>query len=123
MKVFSELVFDAFVRGTTEVYSAPQFNETLGKADDIVLEVEVEEAAGSSPTVTVAHYHSISGKGFAASSGTALFNLIDISAPPYRDVKTQSGPLGGLGRIGVKLGASSGTPTARVRVWAVGRSK
>ena len=121
MKVFNELVFDETVRGTTEVLSRPEFDDVLGQADEIVYEVEVEESGGTSPTLTLRHHSSNSGKGFVAQS--ALVTTADISTNqlPYRDVKAQTTVLGAKGRLGIALGGT--LPTARVRVWACGRSK
>lgn len=121
MKIFEELIFDQTVRSTTEVLSRPEFDELLGKADEIVYEVEVEESSGSAPTVSFRHHSSNSGKGFVAQS--LLINAADIStnALPYRNVVAQTTVIGGRGRVGITLGGT--TPTARVRVWACGRTK
>lgn len=121
MRLFNELVIDQYVRGTAEVVSPPQWNELLGRADDLVYEVEVEESTGTSPTITIRHLQSNSGKKFVGLAN--LINAAAIDNLPFRDIKTQAGPLGGLGQVGVQLGASSGTPTARVRIWACGRAK
>ena len=122
MKIFTEIVFDGTVKGTTEVFSSAQFDELLGKPDEICYEVEVEESSGTTPTISVAHYHSNSGKGHIATTASPLVSAADISSPPYRSVVQQSGQtLGARGRVGVKLLGT--TPTARVRIWATGRSK
>lgn len=118
MRAFNELVFDQTVRGTTEVFSSSDFNDRLGRADELTYEIEVEESSGTSPTITVRHLHSNSGKGFVGMS--AILTAVSISSPPFRDVKTVSGPLGGLGQVGVVLGGTS--PVARVRIWACGRT-
>ena len=118
MVLFNELVLDTVIRGTPEVVSASQRNVVLGKADNVIYEVEVLEATGTAPTLTLRHLHSNGGNGFIGM--TALLAAVDISAPPYRNVKGQAGPLGGLGQVGITLGGTN--PVARVRVWAVGRS-
>lgn len=120
MRAFNELVFDQTVRGTTaEVFSAATWDEVLGRADALVYEIEVEEASGSTPTLTVRHHHSCSGKGFVPLAD--LVTTASLSTLPVRSVVAQVGPLAGLGRVGVSLGAASGTPVARVRIWATGR--
>lgn len=118
MRLFTTLVFDQFVRGTAEVASPPEFNDHLGKASSIVYEIEVEEAAGSSPVISVRHKHSNSGKGFIAL--TNLLTTTALDTLPFRDVKVQAGPLGGLGQVAVQLGGTN--PVARVRIWATGWS-
>ena len=119
MRAFNQLVFDQIVRGTVEVVSSADFNDVLGRADELTYEIEVEDATGTNPTISVRHLHSNSGKGFIG-----LANLLTnaaLSTLPFRDVKTQVGPLGGLGQVGVTLGGT--TPVARVRIWACGRKK
>lgn len=118
MRLFTTLVFDQVVRGTGEVVSPPEFNDLLGKARDLVYEVEVEEAAGTSPTISVRHKHSNSGKGFVALAN--LLTTVALDNLPFRDVKAQPGPLGGQGQIAVQLGGTN--PTARVRIWVTGWS-
>ncbi len=118
MRLFNVLVFDQLVRGTAEVTSAPEFNDLLGKASQLVYEIEVEEASGTSPTISFRHKESNSGKGFVARPNLVTTQALD--ALPYRDVKFQVGPLGGLGQAAVQLGGT--TPTARVRIWVTGWS-
>jgi hypothetical protein len=119
MRLFNQLVFDQIVRGTSEVVSPSDFNDLLGSAYDLTYEVEVEEASGTSPTISVRHLHSCSGKGFIGMAN--LITTAGLGSLPFRDVKTQSGPFAGLGQVGVTLGGTN--PVARVRIWATGRSK
>ncbi len=119
MRLFTHLVFDQIVRGTETAFSPPEFNDSLGKAAKLVYEVEVEDSGGTSPTITVAHWHSNSGKGFVAL--TALVSAQSVADPTYRALVAQSGPLGCQGRVAVTLGGTS--PFARVRIWATGWSE
>lgn len=123
MIAFTELVFDQIVRGDdVEVFSSSKYDELLGSAYDLTLEVEVEETTGSPDTITVKLHHSNSGKGFKALA-TVISTDNGITQLPYRTVVNQSGPFGKLMRVGVTLLVSSGTPTAHVRVWATGRTR
>lgn len=119
MRAFNELVFDGTVRGVLDVYSSSDFNDRLGRADELTYEVEVEEASGTAPTITVRHLHSNSGRAFIGLS--AFVSGGSLASLPFRDVKTVTGPLGGLGQVGVTLGGTS--PVARVRIWACGRTR
>ncbi len=119
MIAYTELVIDQVVRGNTEIFSFPQFNEVLGSADNMTLEVEVEETNGSPASITVKWYHSISGKGFAT-LGTPVNADTGITSLPYRALANQAGPSGKLGRVSVTLNGGT-SPTARVRVWVTGR--
>lgn len=123
MRLASILVFDQIVRGTTEAVSAPEHNDALGKADELTYEFEVEDAGGTSPTLSARHLHSNSGRRFIGLSNLVTNQALSpaSSALPYRDIKTQSGPLGALGQVGITLGGTD--PWARVRVWACTRSK
>jgi hypothetical protein len=50
---FNQLVFDRTVRGTIEVFTSAELNELLGRADEAVVEIEVSEAGGTSPTISL----------------------------------------------------------------------
>lgn len=120
MRLFNQLVFDQTVIGTTEVVSPPEYNALLGKAYDLVYEIEVEQQSSlTTATLTVRHKHSNSGKTFIGL--TDLVTSVSLASLPYTAVKTQTGPLAALGQVGVKLGAA--TDTARVRIWASGFSR
>lgn len=119
MRAFTQLVLDQTVRGTIEVVSSVEYADQIGKADDLVYEVEVDDSSGTSPTLTLRHLHSVSGRGFIGLP--AAITAASIATPPYRNVAVVSGPLGGLGQVGITLGGTS--PVARVRVWATGRTR
>jgi hypothetical protein len=120
MRIFTKLVFDSTVRGAdTKYFSSAEFNDLLGKADDVIYEVEVEETTGSPTSITVKHLHSNSGIGFDAAS--TVLNAASLSTLPLRRLGNTSVPLGALGQVEVSITGGS-TPTARVGVWATGRS-
>ncbi|HNH48190.1 MAG TPA: hypothetical protein PKY30_14200 [Myxococcota bacterium] len=118
MRLFTVLVFDQIVRGTSEVVSSSEHNDLLGKAHDLVYEVEVEEATGTTPTLSLRHKVSNSGKGFIPM--TDLLTTVALDTFPYRNIARQTGPLGAMGQVAVQLGGTS--PVARVRIWVTGWS-
>ena len=123
MITFTELVMDQLLRGATETFTSAKFDEQLGASYDLVLEVEVEEASGATPTITVKSYTSNSGKGFALVN--TLVNggdLSNVATNPYRVYAAQSGPLGKLVRLSATIGGTS-SPIARVRIWVTGRMR
>lgn len=123
MRLFNQLIFDQTVRANAnndEVVCSPEFNALLGKAYDLVFEIEVEEATGAAPTLTVKYKQTNSGKVFTALAAD-LVTTVSLATLPYRTIKPVSGPLAALGQISVKLAAA--TDTARVRVWVSGWSK
>lgn len=118
MRAFNTLVMDQVVRGTTEVTSPAEFDDQLGKADTLSVEVEVEDSSGTSPTLTARMLHSNSGKDFVGLSN--FIAAASISSLPYRDLETITGPLGAKLRVGITLGGTN--PSGRVRVWVCGRT-
>lgn len=119
MRLFNQLIMDQVVRGNAEVVSSAEFNELLGKAYDLVYEVEVEESSGTTQTITVKHKGSNSGKGFRDQA--TLVNAASIANPPFRAVATALGPFCALGQCGVTLGHVDAV--ARVRIWVCGFSR
>ena len=89
MRLFNLLVFDQLVRGNTEVVSPVEFNDPLGKAFDLVFEVEVEESSGTTQTITVKYKTSNSGKAFKD-----VATIVSAGSPsplPYRAIGTEIG--------------------------------
>ena len=123
MLAFNELVFDQFTRGGVKVFTPAKFDEILGSATDLAVEIEVEEASGSTPTITVECLCSSSGKAVVTLS-TLVTNgdISNVATTVYRVFVTQAGPLGKLVRLSVLIGGTS-NPTARVRIWAAGRMR
>lgn len=120
MIAYSELVIDQVARGNTEVFTSSKLDDLLGSADDMTLEVEVEDTTGSPTSITVRWYHSNSGKGFGLLA-TAISADTAVQSLPYRALANQAGPMGKFGRVGVTLNGGT-SPTARVRVWVTGRT-
>ena len=119
MRAFKEKVFDQMVRGSAAVYSPTERQELLGRADVLVFEVEVEEAGGTTPAISVSYMFSNSGKGFLTVSGG--ISSASLASLPYRSSFTTSGyALGALGQLSVTLANSDNTE--RVRIWACGRT-
>lgn len=118
MRLFNLLIFDQVVRGTAELVSPVQFSDVLGRADDLVYEIEVEKRLGLAPKLTVRHLHSNSGNVFIPLS--PLISGAVLGDLPYRALRIQSGPLAALGQVGVSLGDSG--DVAWVRIWATGRA-
>lgn len=122
MRAFNQLILDTTVTGTVPVCSPTEFDELLGRADELLFEVEVESVSGSSPTLTLDVYHCNSGKKFVIAPSGTILSAVSISSVPYRDLaKYSSSTLGSLVQLLVTLGGT--TPVARVRVWACGRTK
>lgn len=120
MRMFTTLVFDQLLYGTAEVPSPPEHNDLLGKAHDLVYEVEVDQAAGAQFTLMVRHKYSNSGKGFVVAATPVNAATIDPAALPFRVVVLTPGPFAASGQVTAQL--SSSTASARVRIWVTGWS-
>lgn len=122
VRAFNQLVIDTTITGTVPVCSPSEFDELLGRADELLFEVEVESVAGTTPTLTLDVYHCNSGKKFVIAPSGTIITAASIASVPYRDLaKYSSSTLGSLVQLVVTLGGT--TPVARVRVWACGRTK
>lgn len=117
MRLFCELVYEGYISGTNEVRTASKYNDLLGRADEIVYEVTYGGVTGSSPTVTVAHYHSSCNDGTFPQKGVAI-NAVSIGSGTSA-IGSVSGPLAAYGQAGIQLGGT--TPAAQIRLYATGR--
>ena len=124
MRAFNQLVFDVQVSGLAAVSTKDDFAELLGKADDLVLEVEVESSTGTLPTLTLDVFHCNSGKVYQAATNGTIITAESIATAPYRKIaiyaKTSTQILGSLVQLRITLGGTG--PGARVRIWACGRT-
>lgn len=116
MKAYNTLIFDQTVNGTTPAITSHEFAELLGKADDLVLELEVTD--GAATTITVEYMHSNSGRGYDVSQ--TPWNATSLASLPLRQLKSLTSGFGALGLVRVTL--AGGTPIAHVRIWACGRT-
>ena len=117
---FNELIFDRTIRGTTEFFSSAQFNELIGRADDLIFEVEVSEASGTTPALTARVWRCSSNDDSGFKARTAFLSGASLASLPYRSVTVEGGTrLAGYCRIGFAL--SGADNIARIRVWATGR--
>lgn len=121
MITYCELVIDQLIRGNSEIFSSPKWDELLGSSYDMTIELEVEETTGTPASITMKWHHSNSGKGFVVLSTPVSADTGVAGTLPFRTMGNQTGPSGKLGRVGVTLNGGS-SPTARVRVWVTGRT-
>lgn len=122
MRLFTQLIFDQTViadASNNAVISSAEFNTLLGKAYELVFEIEIEQYTGAVQKVTLKYLHSNSAKGFVALPD--LISAATLGTLPYRNVKTVAGPLAAFGQVSVTLNATG--DSARVRIWASGWSK
>ena len=117
---FNQLIFDRTVRGATEVFTSPEFNELLARADDLVFEVEVSDASGTTPAITCRGWHCSSNEDLGFKARTAFISGASLASLPYRSVTVESGTrIGGFYKLGIALSGSDNV--ARVRIWCTGR--
>ena len=74
-------VFDQYIDGDTPVYSLPELNEALGRADIIRLQVQVSSSSGGSPAYTLELQDSNDNQNWPT-TGTVLESNQGISSPP-----------------------------------------
>lgn len=131
MRLFNQCVFDSYVSGTAATYSDPQFDQMLGAAEKLVLQVIADQvSATTTPTVSVRIEHSADRRSWASknSGGSAEVNaaVLTVGATASQSaVGADAGLTPGLGfsRLNISMSAGSGTPAARLRIFATGRAE
>ncbi len=117
-RLFNLKVFDEYIEGTSTYTSSHELNDTLGRADALVVQADVMNSSGTTPTLTLKYWHSNDGRSFVTQS--TLINAADISSTPYQTiVDTGTGHLAAFGRLELSLGGT--TPAAYVRITVCGR--
>lgn len=124
-RLFNVEIFNSAINSGATYFSSPDFNELLGRADFLVLQVIVDSAP-STATIT-AQYQSSNDNGSNANFWVNNINLAPaVSATtancPGVDMKrsTSSDALGAFGRVSVSASAGAGFA---VRVIACGHTE
>jgi hypothetical protein len=123
-RTFNIEIFNGTINSNTTYYSAPEYNETLGRADDLILQLIVDSVP--STAVIDAQYQTSNDGGQNANLWKDVTGLKpSISATtancPAIDMKRSSpaDALGAFGRVAVSTSSSGSGFT--VRVIACGR--
>lgn len=116
---FNKVVFEGNIRGTSETFTNPEFDDLLGMARDLVLQTVVQTSGGTTPALTIKHYHSNDRENWALASTPV--NQQDVSSPPWSDIDILTGgPFAAYSRLSLAMDASDST--AYVRLIICGRS-
>ena len=91
VRIFNQVVFDETIEGTSIVLSSTDFNELLGRADDLAFQVVVPRHNNPTANVTVLFEHSNDGQRF--DTHTTLHNA--AVSPGRDDPKWSCGPAAG----------------------------
>ena len=121
-RVFNTNVFNDVVVGATAVVTDPKFDELLASGDALAVQSVSDQVSGTSPTLTVVLEHSGDRRNWLAKttlvSGAALVNTT-TNVSFGSDAGTT--PMLGFVRLKISL-AGSTTPSARVQIYACGRT-
>jgi hypothetical protein len=117
MRAFNVTVYDGWVNGTNEVRSDANLTEVVGRADDLAVQIYVDDSSGVGITMTVKAYHANDATNWVERS--TLMNAVDISTIPSNQIIPVPLPLGADVLFGVQLGGTS--PKARVKIMVCGR--
>lgn len=119
MRLFTELIFDEDVVGTTVVYTSSDFNDLIGQPDVFSVQILGTQVSGaSSSTLTVAYEHSMDGRTWEQHS-TKSITGINGNFDGIRSFDADTTVHGTLGRLALSFGD---TASARVRARLCGRS-
>jgi hypothetical protein len=128
MRVFNQLVFEGYVKGTASVYSDSVFDEQLGLSDQLSVAGYSAQVTGTSPTITIQVENSFDQRRWQNRNGVAEINGIALATSGETTFQGQDGWAGGLNRpalhfarLRISLGGTS--PAAQLRIWAVGRDR
>jgi hypothetical protein len=117
MRLFNLLVYEGWVPGNVEVFSTAEYNEILGRADDLRFQINVMDGTGATPLLTAKYYQSNNNQEFE--SNNTLHNATIASYPTTVWGGSNSAVTnGGYGKVGL---ISDSGKKLYVRVWAVGR--
>ncbi len=121
---FCELVYDDFIFGTTAVFTADRFNELLGSANRLAIQVVADKATGTSPTFSLLVFHGADGRNFASILGAGAeipATALNLTAVTLLNGAADYSSMLRYVRLRLTLGGTN--PGAHVKVYATGRDK
>jgi len=123
MRSFVVKAFDAYVSGTTNVYSPNDLAEQLGGADSLCGSVLVVFPSGTGPTLTIQMEHSFDGTRWTnldSQPELPTKTLVSGEDSAYTFKNNDTIPMLSHVRLRIVLGGTS--PSANVQVWLCGRN-
>jgi hypothetical protein len=125
MRRFTTTVFEDFVVGATStspVYTATDFNKTLGSVDRLAFQVVADQVSGTTPTFTLQIEHSGDGRNWLSKAGTPEVNAQGLSTSAASVfIAYDAGTTPSLGFIRFKIFLAGTSPVAHVKVHVTGR--
>lgn len=124
-RLFNIQLFDGVVTGADPRYSLRAHEARLAAADRLVIQAVAVQATGTSPTLTVQLEHSADEVSWIAKNSQPEIDAIPLDpATTVVAVGFDDGwnPTLALARVRIVLAASAGSPGARLRLFACGRS-
>lgn len=118
-RLFNLKVFEGWVNGTTELFSDPALNGTLGSADELFFQVNTDAITGATPALTVRFLCSNDGLNWDPNATVVSAASQSAGSVTFGN-SSMSEPAGGFGRIGAFTEASK---AVYVRIWACGRTR
>lgn len=119
-RIFQQVVFKEVVDGTTPVYSASEFNESLARADQLSVYIRASGSSGTSPTLSV--------RLLGSNDGLNWFEQVDFHESPVgistlyeNNFDTTEAVLAAFLRFEVTLGGTN--PAATVSIAVCGRTE
>jgi len=124
MNVFSQVVFDGPLTGTTAVYTSPQLNALIASAEKYMLQARVAQVAGTTPALKVTMERSNDGNDFE-NGNNPQSKLISVPLNPnttetfYGQDLGTSTVGGSFARLTITLGGTN--PSAHLKLILTGR--
>jgi hypothetical protein len=115
---FTIKVFEGWLINQTEIKTDPRYNKQLGEADDLLVQVNVTEFSGVSPTF-VSIYDKSNDNVFGKDENTYTSATITAVFQYFYPITGMVN--GGFGWFGFKMGQAS--TKAYIQVFVTGRSK
>jgi hypothetical protein len=122
---FVELVFNDFIIGTTPTFTAAQFDELLGSANRLAIQVVADKATGTSPTLSLQVHHAADERSFVSVSLVGGFEILPtaLSTTAVTILNGVADYSALFRHVRFRLALGGTNPGAHVKVYATGRDK
>ena len=127
MRKSNLLVFDDFmvgsVIGTGPVYTRQDLNAPLGAYDIVAVQIVVDKSSATPFILGVLQQHSADAQNWVDKTTILTLDTTIVSGPPWSTMGADATGVPSLAFVRFALSFTSGTPTARVRLYATLRDQ
>ena len=122
MRIWTKLIFDETIVGTTDVFTSPEHNLLLGQCDKHHFHAVIDQVSGTTPSLAGRFQHSGDQRNWDNKNGSnELASGTLVTTGTNNTMGTDPGTAVGAGYGRMKFTLAGTNPVAHVKLYVTGR--